>query len=266
MGEQMSTTIKNHRPEELGTAQAPMRFRRIKLALLAFAIGCAGVIALCLYINYAMVADCPYIDGSGPVPLIAIMTPDGKKAPVSTVNGSIYESPELAPPVRVAVVPGAAVYADGRPSQLLRERLETALVLYQAGKVRKILVSGNNQLKHNRESEIMRLWLVRHGVAQDDVQCDHAGFRTLDTCARMARVWNLQNEPVLFVSQRFHLPRTLYLARAWGLQPIGVSANTDGLSTHAGDHWRESIARLKAWLDVNILGTQPKFFGPPEKI
>lgn len=171
-----------------------------------------------------------------------------------------------AEPLRVAIVPGAAVYANGQLSQILRERLLTALALYRAGKAKKILVSANNQLVHNRESEIMRLWLIRNGVDQYDVQCDHAGFRTLDTCARAARVWNLGNEKVYFITQRYHLPRTLYLAHAWGLQAVGVSANGDGWNTRSYDHIREALARIKAWLDINILHTQPLHFGPPERI
>lgn len=173
---------------------------------------------------------------------------------------------EQAQPLRVAIVPGAAVYKSGRLSSTLLERLATALELYKAGKVEKILVSGNNQLVHNRESEVMRLWLIRHGVDQFDVQCDHAGFRTLDTCARAAQVWHLGNEKVYFITQRYHLPRTLYLAEAWGLQAAGVSANGGGGNTRRRDHVREFMARVKAWLDINILKTEPKFFGPPEKI
>lgn len=171
-----------------------------------------------------------------------------------------------APALRVAIVPGAAVYADGRLSQVLGERLYTALELYKAGKVKKILVSANNQPQHNRESEIMRLWLIRKGVDQFDVQCDHAGFRTLDTCARAAQVWKLGNEKVYIVTQRFHLPRTLYLAQAWGLQAVGVSANGDGSNTRRTDHVREFLARVKAWLDINILKTSPRYFGPAESI
>lgn len=174
--------------------------------------------------------------------------------------------PEQAAPLRVAIVPGAAVYDDGRPSQILTERLYTALRLYQLGKVQKILVSGNNQEVHNRESEIMRLWLIRKGVKQFDVQCDHAGFRTLDTCARAARIWNLGGEKIYIVTQRFHLPRTLFLAQAWGLQAVGVSANNEGWNTRPVDHARELIARVKAWLDINILHTEPRYYGEPESI
>ncbi len=181
-------------------------------------------------------------------------------------GGEPVLEPARAQSVRVAIVPGAAVYADGRLSQILGERLQTALELYQAGKIQKILVSGNNQLQHNRESEIMRLWLIRKGVKDADVQSDHAGFRTLDTCARAAQVWKLGNEKICIITQRFHLPRTLYLAQAWGLQAVGVSANGDGWNTRPADHFREALARIKAWLDINILQTRPRYFGPAESI
>lgn len=179
----------------------------------------------------------------------------------------IHASPDEAPACRVAVVLGARVHNNGRPSQILGERLFTALQLYQSGKVRKIIVSGNNQAVNNGESDVMREWLLERGVAPEDVQSDHAGFRTLDTCARMARVWNLDREEgIIFISQSFHLPRTIYLARKWGLNPIGISANGEGWNTRPGDHLRESLARVKAWLDVNILNTPPRHLGPPEHI
>lgn len=176
---------------------------------------------------------------------------------------------ETAPAHRVGIVFGAAVFPDGEPGGHLHGRLEAALHLYQQGKVRKILVSGNNQEKHHGESDRMRTWLIERGVPPEDVQSDHAGFRTLDTCARAARVWNLTGEDaVILITQGYHLPRAMYLAEAWGLRAVGVEAAYPVVTrgTRMRDRVREFVARVLAWADVNLLDTQPRHFGPPEAI
>jgi len=168
------------------------------------------------------------------------------------------------PSRRVAVVFGSKVFPDGKLSSSLYLRLKTALELYQSGKVEKILVSGDNRKSHYNEPEKMRDWLLKCGVREEDVSCDYAGFRTLDTCARAAKVWNLKQ--VTLVTQRFHLPRALYLADAWGLEAIGVSADGTGFSTRRRDLLRETAARTLAWLDINLLDRQPHFLGQPETL
>jgi SanA protein len=173
-------------------------------------------------------------------------------------------SVDSAPERRVAVVFGARVYKDGRPSRPLRYRLNIALELYLAGKVEKILVSGDNGRRIYNEPENMRDWLIERGAKPEDVACDYAGFRTLDTCARVGRLWSLR-KPIL-VSQSYHLPRALYLADAFGMEgAVGVAADGPGC-TRKRDQLRETAARVAAWLDVNILAREPKFWGPRETI
>lgn len=176
---------------------------------------------------------------------------------------------ETVPAHRVGIVFGAAVFPDGEPGGHLQGRLEAALHLYTQGKIRKILVSGNNHQRHHGESDRMRTWLMERGVRPEDVQADHAGFRTLDTCARAARVWNLSGEEaVILITQGYHLPRAMYLAEAWGLSAVGVEAAYPEVTrrTRVRDRVREFVARLVAWSDVNLLDTQPRHFGPPESI
>ena len=182
---------------------------------------------------------------------------------VSSASSRIVTVRE-APTRRVAIVLGAHMFADGTPSYSALLRLKTALILYRTGKVEKILVSGNNQIRHNRESDAMREWLIANGMPPQDVSCDHAGFRTLDTCARAARVWNLKE--ALIVTQRYHLARTLYLADAFHLAAVGVSADGDGGSECRRDAAREVMARIVCWLDVHVLHRGPKYLGRPEAI
>lgn len=182
---------------------------------------------------------------------------------VSTADGRVYQVSDC-PPRRVALVLGAGVLEDGSLSYPLRVRMEAALKLYQADKVEKILVSGDNRWEHYNEPARMREWLIDQRVPGDDVVCDYAGRRTLDSCARAAKLWNL-NE-IIVVTQRYHLPRALYLAKAWGMNPVGVSADGDGGTAGRRDRLREIAASIVAWLDVNVFGTQPALLGNKESI
>ncbi len=156
-----------------------------------------------------------------------------------------------APPRPVAVVFGAAVYPGGRPSPVLEDRVRTAVALYHAGKVRKILMSGDNRTVHYNEPAAMMALARALGVPEDALAPDYAGRRTYDTCWRARHIFGLRE--VILVTQRFHLPRAIYLCRALGLDPIGVPADR---RTYRGAWWfggaREFIARLRAWWDVHL--------------
>ncbi len=172
---------------------------------------------------------------------------------------------ETAPRRRVAIVFGARVYRRGGVSRAVGVRLRAALALYRSGRVARILVSGDHGRTTYNEPDTMRRWLVANGVRPADVRCDYAGFRTLDTCARARLVWNLDR--AILVTQRFHLPRALYLADAFGLDAVGVAADgPTGWSARPRDRWREPLARMLAWIDVRILDRGPRFLGPFERI
>lgn len=171
---------------------------------------------------------------------------------------------ENCPARRVAIVFGARVYKNGEPCWPLALRLRAAATLYQSGRIEKILVSGDNRRHHYNEPERMRDWLIANGVPENDIVCDYAGFRTLDTCARAQRLWGL--ESAILVSQRYHLPRALYLAQAFGMDAIGVACDGTGGSESKRDHLREHFARILAWIDVHVLDREPHFWGPEETI
>lgn len=178
---------------------------------------------------------------------------------MSAGRGRIYQV-ESAPKARTAIVFGAAVSAEGHVSWPLQYRLEAARDLYSRGLVSYILVSGDNSRKSYNESDAMKRWLVQAGVPEQRVACDYAGHRTLDSCARAARLWRLR-DGVILVSQNYHLPRALYLAKAWGMDATAVAARS---GTYRHDRKREFLARVKAWLDINVLRTEPALWGPEE--
>lgn len=155
-----------------------------------------------------------------------------------------------APTQRVAIVFGARVYGNGRLSAMLRDRVETAVVLYHAGIVQKILVSGDNSTLSYNEPQEMMAYAIARGVPAADIQPDYGGRRTYDTCYRARAIFQVQS--ALLVTQAFHLPRALFTCRRLGVQAEGVIADRRDYS-EISLRWstsREIPATLLALWDV----------------
>jgi SanA protein len=174
---------------------------------------------------------------------------------------AIY-SVENVPERRVAIVFGARIYANGRLSAMLMDRVETAVQLYHAGKVDKILVSGDNSSIYYNEPDAMMAYAVQRGVPAEDIQPDYAGFRTYDTCYRAREVFQI--ESAVLVTQRFHLPRAIFTCNQLGLDVIGVEADRREYDPRsiAWSEMREVPATFKALIDV-LRRNPPTFLGEP---
>lgn len=168
----------------------------------------------------------------------------------------IVDAPDASAPV--VIVPGAGLKRDETPSDVLRDRLIVALALYDAGKVEKILCSGDNGQVQYDEVNAMRVWLLDRGVDADDIFLDHAGFDTYDTVTRAAEVFGVTDAVV--VTQDFHLPRALYIAHAKGIDVQGVSASLQPYVAQDAYRMREIPARIKSFIEV-LLHVQPKYLG-----
>lgn len=162
-------------------------------------------------------------------------------------------------PAQAALVLGALVFPDGRPSEMLADRLATALDLYRSGKVKKILVSGDHGRADYDEVNAMRRYLEAQGVPAEDIFMDHAGFDTYNSLYRARDVFEVRR--VIIVTQAFHLPRALYIARGLGVEAQGVSADRHVYPREAYYEVREMGARLKAWAMVAVRAN-PVFLGP----
>ncbi len=162
------------------------------------------------------------------------------------------------PNAEAAIVLGARVYGDERLSDVYRDRVQTALELYLSGKVRKILVSGDHGRKDYDEVNAAKSYLLEQGVPGEDIFLDHAGFDTYDSMYRARDVF-LADE-LIVVTQSFHLPRAVYVARELGLEAHGVSADRHEYLNAGRNEAREALARIKAWLDV-AFKSKPKFLG-----
>jgi len=182
-------------------------------------------------------------------------------AGVEARYGGLIHELDGAPTAPVAIVFGAGIRGDGRLSPMLRDRMDTAISLYQADKVRKLLVSGDNRFVDYNEPGAMYDYAVARGVPPADVVRDYAGRRTYDTCYRAKAIFGVTD--ALLVTQRFHLPRALFTCHNLGINAAGVSADRTVYRSNAYYGLRDAIATLRAWWDVRITHPLP-VLGPPE--
>ena len=147
-----------------------------------------------------------------------------------------------------ALVLGAGVKHDGSPSDVLRDRLDVALSLYRHGRVERVLVSGDHRAESYDEPNAMRRYLEANGVPREAIFMDHAGFDTYSSVWRAKNVFGA--ERIIVVTQDFHLPRALYVARSLGIAAEGASADKRMYRGIAWLHARETISRTKAFFDV----------------
>jgi vancomycin permeability regulator SanA len=172
--------------------------------------------------------------------------------------GKIYTVAD-APAAPVAIVLGAGLDADGSPKPYLRVRLENTLRLYEDGRVRAILVSGDHGQVDYDEVAAMTSWLVEHGVPAGKVVADHAGFDTHDSCVRAYEIFGVR--AALVVTQEFHVRRAVFLCREAGIDAAGVGspAPTDDTLYQV----REVPAAIKATFDV-VVDASPRYLGDYE--
>lgn len=164
-------------------------------------------------------------------------------------------SAEKVPPAPVALVLGAEIYPDGTPSPYLKGRLDLAQRLLETGKVKVILVSGDNGEEHYNEPDGMRNYLIRNGVPAGKVVADYAGFDTYDSCVRAKQIFGVDRLTV--VTQGYHIPRAVATCRLVGVDAQGVgdySARTQGATWRYGQ-LRELLANFKMMWDVGTRRT-----------
>jgi SanA protein len=166
---------------------------------------------------------------------------------------------------RVAIVFGAGLYRDGSAGPVLRDRVETAVRLYQQGKVDKLLMSGDNRFPEHNEPEAMRQYALDLSVSDEDIVLDYAGRRTYDTCYRAREIF--QVESAILVTQHFHMSRALFLCNTFGIDSVGVDADNRYFLKRARFYWnvREIFAVAQAIWDVYVAKPAP-VLGEPEPI
>lgn len=160
---------------------------------------------------------------------------------------------------KVALVLGTSKWTmQGTQNLYFKGRVEASQDLMQADHVKHLLLSGDNSIKEYNEPLLLKKELEARGVPSSAMTMDFAGFRTLDSIIRAKEVFG--QDSLVIVTQSFHLPRALYIARHHQIQAIGLTAP----GPLPAKMWlREVIARTVAVLDI-LFGTQPKFLGKKE--
>ncbi|KPH12092.1 vancomycin high temperature exclusion protein [Chryseobacterium sp. ERMR1:04] len=181
-----------------------------------------------------------------------------KKESDASVSYNIADVPET----KTALLLGTSKNLNsGLPNAYFYNRIQAAIDLYKSGKIKYIIVSGDNSTKDYNEPEDMLLTLMKYGIPQDHIFLDHAGFRTLDSVVRAKEIFG--QTKLVIISQKFHNERAVFLAKQNGIEAFGYNAKD--VNKYAGfkTNMREYLAKAKAYWDL-LLGVEPKFGG--EKI
>lgn len=179
------------------------------------------------------------------------------------VAGPYLRDAATVPPTPVAVVFGARV-VHGRPTAFLASRLDAAAGLYRRHAVTVILVSGNDDGHGYDEPDVMRSYLIAHGVPAERIVTDHAGFDTWDTCYRARHVFGLDS--AILVTQTFHIRRAVALCRANGVTGygVGIDSMSVGVASTVYGYFREYFAASKAMWDALVAHPTADVAGPPD--
>lgn len=172
----------------------------------------------------------------------------------------IYDDIKQLPSAEVVLILGARVYGDNRMSSVFLDRVQTALEVYEAGKVEKIIVSGDHGTKYYDEVNVVKDYLLEKGVPGEDIFLDHAGFDTYDSIYRAREIFGVSS--LIISTQNFHLSRAIYIAKGLGLEVSGISANRRTYVFSTNYNLRESLARVKAFFNL-LLKSESKFLGEP---
>ncbi len=195
--------------------------------------------------------------------LAALMVAD--RACRQAAAGHLFRSVEDVPQNDIALVLGTAEKTKGGSVNLhFSRRIEAAAALYRAGKVHHLLVSGDNHKAGYDEPNDMRKALVAAGVPASAITCDYAGFHTLDSVMRAKSVFGLSRCTI--VSEEFHCPRALWIAKNDGIEAVALAAPDLSMRWSLRVKIREYFARAACGVELYVLHRGPKFPGPREPI
>lgn len=159
------------------------------------------------------------------------------------------------------IVLGAGVKDDGTPSDILVDRLKTALEVYKAGASRKFLLTGDHGRKEYNEVRAMKNYVKEQNVDESKIFMDHAGFSTYESMYRARDIFKVKK--AVIVTNEYHLPRALYIARKMGIEAYGISSDIRNYYYIKAYKKREILAQVKAFIDINVLKPLPTFLGEP---
>jgi SanA protein len=182
-----------------------------------------------------------------------------------STHQDIYQQPKDVPLHDVGLVLGTSRFiAPGQPNPHFINRVKAAKELFESGRIRHLLVSGDNRTDYYNEPRDLRSSLIEQGVPPENISCDFAGLRTLDSVIRAKEVFG--QDKLVIISDDFHVPRAVFIARAKGIDAVGLQSNRVPRSQSQRSRSREWFARVKAVLDLFVFDTAPRHIGKPEHI
>jgi SanA protein len=170
----------------------------------------------------------------------------------------------MIPTRKVGVVLGTRkILSNGYLNTYFTYRIDATVSLYKSGKIKYIIVSGDNSRKDYNEPEDMKNDLIARGIPESKIFMDFAGFRTLDSIIRAKEVFG--QDSFTIISQKFHNERAVYLAHLEDMNVIAFNAKDVNSYYGIKTQIREKLARVKVFVDY-LIGKEPKFLGEKIKI
>ena len=182
-----------------------------------------------------------------------------------STHQDIYDSATDVPARKVALVLGTAKkISPDTPNPHFTNRVKAAAELFESGNIDYLLVSGDNRTESYNEPRDLRESLLELGVPKDRIISDFAGLRTLDSVIRAKEVFG--QDSIVIITDDFHISRALFIAKAKGIDAVGLRSEPVPNRLSQRSRIREWFARVKALLDLYLLGTEPRHFGDPVEI
>lgn len=183
---------------------------------------------------------------------------------LSFSKDTLFSKVQDVPENEIGLVFGASIINNSIPSDILKDRLKVAANAYSQWKIAQIIVSGDNSKANYNEPEVMKNYLVTLWVNPDHIHADYAWFDTYDSLYRAKELFKV-DELTLF-TQDFHLKRALYISERLWVHSVWISTNLQPYLMDSYNDRREVFARIKAFLDVEIFTSKPKFLWENLKI
>ena len=184
---------------------------------------------------------------------------------VNSTSDKVFADTDALPINDVAVVMGTAnKLVDGNPNPFFEYRIKMAATLYQSGKVKYFIVSGDNRTRYYNEPIEMKKALVKSGVPDSVITLDYAGLRTLDTIVRCKEIFG--QDTITIITQPFHCYRALFISNYYNMNAVAVMTEDPDPDTGLRVYVREYFARAKAVLDLYIFKTSPRHMGDKQPL
>lgn len=176
----------------------------------------------------------------------------------------VFSETQNIPKNKVGLILGTSkLLSDGRINLYYKYRLDAAVKLYNSGKIKYIVISGDNSSTNYDEPTDFKFDLIKAGIPENKIFLDYAGFRTLDSVVRIKEIFGQTS--ITIISQQFHNERAIYLAEHFNIKAVGFNAKSISGKYGLKVKLREFLARVKVFVDI-IFNVQPKFLGKKVEI